>query len=85
MGEKLLDQGSDFSWFSMATSLQLGEDQLSINADLETAAIGRNQGDRPNLRFEQAEQFSYQAHGPRCIASNSAIDDFDVHDYPSRR
>jgi hypothetical protein len=59
--------------------LELGVEQLPVNADFVASSAGWNQRDAFNLRFKTFQQFVYQAHGPIVIASDSAVDDLDLH------
>lgn len=76
MVDLLLNQRRDFAGFGVASALQFGEDQLTVQADFKPSTIGGDKRDGLDLRFKQPQEFSEQAHGPRSVASNCAVDDF---------
>lgn len=61
----------------MPPGLEFGVYQRIIYLDLEPAAVRGDQCHRFDLRFEVFDQFFYQAHGPVCVVSNSAVGDLD--------
>lgn len=63
----------------MTSCLELGIQQGIIDGDLETASIGRNEGDALNLRFEVVQKLICQAHGPVGKVSNCAVSDRDYY------
>jgi len=71
-------QPDHFARLGMAVSFELRINQTIVHADLELAAVRRDQGDALYIGFEALEQFIRQAHGPVGVMSNSAIDDFDA-------
>jgi hypothetical protein len=71
------DQAKHLTWFGMPVSLEFGVNQPAIHGHLELAPIGGHQGQIFDLEFIILEQFVRQAHGPVCIMSDSAINDFN--------
>jgi hypothetical protein len=61
----------------MAVGLQLGIQQFTVNGKLETPSIGRNQGDRFNIRLKFVEQFSCQTGSAADIVSDNTVDQVD--------
>ena len=62
----------------MASGLQLGINQFSIQFDLKPATIRWDQGQSLDLWLEFFDKFSRQTDGAIGIVSNSAVGYFDI-------
>jgi hypothetical protein len=75
------DQSGNFARLDMATGLQLRIKQLAVNADLEAAAIGGDQGQRFDFGFKALEKFCRQTGGTPGVVSSSTVNDLDFHEH----
>ncbi len=82
LGQETADQVRDLPWFHVASSLELGVDQLAIHGHFETATFRGDQPDGLNIPFEFFGQFGHQTDGPLGVVSDYAVLDADVHDVP---
>ncbi len=67
----------------MAMGLQLGIDQIAVEADLEPPAFMRDESQRFDLRFELFEQFGRQTGGAVGVVSDRTIDQLDFEQHTS--
>ncbi len=81
----LVDQAHNFAWLDVPLGLQLGVNELAVHCHLETPAVGGDHGEAVDHMLELLKQFTCQAHGPVCVVSDSAVDNFDLQHEPSRR
>lgn len=56
---------------------------LAVDADLEAAAIGRDEDQAFDFIFEFGDEFFGQTDRFGFVVSNLAVDDFDFHYFPS--
>jgi hypothetical protein len=73
----LLHQRDNLARLGMAMQFKLRKEQSVVDGKLETAAIGRNKGDRCDLRLKLAKQLGYQTGRPVGIVSDGAIDQIE--------
>ena len=74
--------GPDLVGLREAPLLQLGEDQLAIDADLESSANGGNDGESGDVHFFFVEDLFRQTDGFGLVASGRAVDKFQLHGKP---
>jgi hypothetical protein len=72
------DQLRHLARFGVAVGLQLGIQQLPVDADLEAAPIGGDDRQRFDLRLESFEQFYRQTGGAPGVVSNGAVFQLDL-------
>jgi hypothetical protein len=75
------DQSGDFARLDMAVGLQFRIKQLVVDADLEAAAIGGDQGQRFDFRFKVLEKFCHQTGGTPGVVSSCTVNDLDFHEH----
>jgi hypothetical protein len=60
-------------------SLQFRINQLAINADFETASVGRYQGQLAKAGLQFSDDLIGQTDRFRFVVSNLTVDDLDIH------
>jgi hypothetical protein len=79
-----IDKTNYLTWLHMTFGLQFRIDQLSIDRDLEAAAIRWNEGYALDHMLELLEQVICQAYGPVGVVSDRTVDDLDSKHDPSQ-
>ena len=74
-----MDLRPDLLVFRELPSLQLGINQLAVDADLESAAVGRNQDQLLDSRLQFSNEFVGQTDRFRFVVSNLAVNNLDFH------
>ncbi|MBV6393070.1 MAG: hypothetical protein KPEEDBHJ_02300 [Anaerolineales bacterium] len=62
----------------MTFGLEFGKDQFPVQADFKPAAVGWDERQGFDQKLVILQQFIRQAHGPACVMSDRAVDDFDL-------
>ena len=65
--------------FGEPAALQLGVDELAVDAHFEPSAVGRDEDKTLNPGFEFRDELFGQADRLRFIVSRLAVDEFDFH------
>ena len=59
--------------------LELGIDQVAVDAQLEAAALGRDELERLDLLFVRGQQLARQTDGLRLVVSHRTVHEFNIH------
>ena len=70
---------ADLFVFGEPAALQLGVDELAVDAHFEPSAVGRDEDKTLNPGFEFRDELFGQADRLRFIVSRLAVDEFDFH------
>jgi hypothetical protein len=65
--------------FGKTACFQFREDLFSVNGYFKAAAVGRNENQFLDFRFEFGDEFFGQTDRFGFVVSNLAVDDFDFH------
>jgi hypothetical protein len=63
------------------SGLELGIDQVAVDAQLEATALGRDERERLNLLFVRGQQLARQTDGLRLVVSHRTVHEFNIHPY----
>ena len=74
--------GLDFTIIGEAPLLDLGEDQLTVDAEFEASPVGRNQHEGCDIFLVLYENFFRQTDGSRLVASGGTVNQFQSHGKP---
>jgi len=80
-GDKFIHQSGYLAFFCMAPGLLFRIEQSVVYHYFKPPAIGRDQGDGLDLRFELVEKFSRQTGGSVSIVSDRAVFDRNFHQH----